>query len=335
MVLSLLQARRDWPARTLAQRLDIFERTVRRDVDRLRELGYRIRAVKGPDGGYRLDAGSELPPLLFDDEQAIALTVALQNEAGAGSGFDEPALRALATVRQVLPTRLRERIDGLRFTAVPDSPRDAPRVPTDLLLAVSAAARDREILRFDYDGPVAAGEPAGGGDPARDPRDLQPPRRVEPHHLVARNGRWYLVAWDLDRDDWRIFRVDRLTPRTPTGPRFIPRELPGGDVRTFVAARFKGGDGKDEWPCRGEAILRASASDLAPYLAPADLDDLGGGRCRVRLGAWSWTSLAASFGRLDTDLDEVRPPELARAFDDLAHRFRSIGSSAGSEASSD
>src|SRR4051812_46537791 len=119
MLLSLLQTRRDWPGRVLAERLEVTPRTVRRDVDRLRALGYRVRAIKGPDGGYRLDAGSELPPLLFDDDQAVALAVALQTAAGSGAGVEEAAARALATVRQVLPARLRHRIDLLRVTTVP------------------------------------------------------------------------------------------------------------------------------------------------------------------------------------------------------------------------
>jgi predicted DNA-binding transcriptional regulator YafY len=313
VVLSLLQARRDWPARTLAERLEISERTVRRDVDRLRALGYRIRAIKGPDGGYRLDAGAELPPLLFDDEQAIALAVALQATSLAGSGFEEPALRALATVRQVLPTRLRHRVDALRFTAVPDSSRPAPPVDAEVLLAVSAAVRASEVLRFDYapvEGPVAT-DAAG--------------RRVEPHHLVARNGRWYLVGFDQGRGDWRVFRVDRLSPRTPTGPRFVPRELPGGDVRTFISARFKGSDSADAWPCQGVVILRLPASDVAPYLSEGTLEELDPQRCRLTIGAWSWTALAGRISQLDADFEVVGPPALTRACAALARRLDAVG----------
>ncbi|MGW4798330.1 helix-turn-helix transcriptional regulator, partial [Nonomuraea sp. NPDC004297] len=207
-LLSLLQTRRDWPGALLAERLEVSARTVRRDVDRLRELGYPITAFKGPEGGYRLDAGTELPPLLFDDEQAVALAIALQLATTSGAGIEEGAARALNTIRQVMPARLRHRIDTLRITAVePPVLRPDPQVGSGVLLALSAAVHAGEELRFGYEtGPGDDGEPV-------------PPRRAQPHHLVAWGGRWYLVAWDLDRDDWRIFRADRITPRTPNGPR--------------------------------------------------------------------------------------------------------------------
>jgi predicted DNA-binding transcriptional regulator YafY len=318
-LLSLLQARRDWPARLLAERLSISDRTVRRDVDRLRELGYRIQAIKGPDGGYRLDAGSELPPLLFDDDQAIVLAVALQTVGVAGTGFEEPAARALATVRQVMPARLRHRIDALRVTAVPESrgPDQQP-VDADVLVAIGAAVRAREVLRFDY----ATDRPGADGSP-------RPPRRVEPHNLVTRSGRWYLVAWDLDRGDWRIYRADRIAPRTPTGPRFEPRDLPGGGVHTFVAGRFKGSNGADAWPCNGEVILDRSARDVSPYVGDGVVEELPDGRCRLYLGAWSWAGLAATIGRFDADVEVERPPELADAFTALARRFAEAGASIG------
>lgn len=241
-LLSLLQARRDWPGAVLAERLGVSARTVRRDVDRLRELGYPIAAAKGPDGGYRLGAGAALPPLLFDDEQAVALTVALQTAATTVTGIEESAARALTTVRQVMPARLRHRVDALRVVAVEKSGGAVrPRVEPGLLVTLSAAVHAREVLRFDYRAGPAADAPHG----------LPPPRRVQPHHLVTWGGRWYLVAWDLDRDDWRTFRVDRISPRTPTGPRFTPRELPGGDVAAYVAGRFHGAGGPGDWPCRG------------------------------------------------------------------------------------
>ncbi|MBT2888393.1 WYL domain-containing protein, partial [Streptomyces sp. McG5] len=208
-LLSLLQARRDWPGALLAERLDVSPRTVRRDIDRLRELGYPIAALKGPDGGYRLGAGTELPPLLFDDDQVVALAVALRTAATTGAGIEEDAVRALATVRQVMPARLRHRIDALQITAVTRPGADlSPQADTEVLLTLSTAIRARETLRFDYRVPDHAPGPS-----------TPPPRRAEPHHLVTWGSRWYLVAWDLDREDWRTFRVDRLTPRTPTGPR--------------------------------------------------------------------------------------------------------------------
>ena len=294
-LLSLLQMRRDWPALLLAERLDVSTRTVRRDVDRLRELGYPIRTTKGPDGGYRLGAGTELPPLLFDDEQAVALAVALQS-AIATSGVGEAAARALNTIRQVMPARLRNRIDAVQVTAV----AGGTDVDVQVVMALSAAVHAREVLRFDY---------------------VTERRRVEPHNLVTRGGRWYLVGWDLDRDDWRIFRVDRIEPRTPTGPRFTPRELPGGNVASFVASRFKGSDGTGDWPCRGEVILSLPASVAARYAGDGVVEELDPDHCRLVLGAWSWAGLAAGIGRFDADIEVVGPPELRAAFGRLARRY--------------
>ncbi|ACZ88013.1 helix-turn-helix transcriptional regulator [Streptosporangium roseum] len=313
-LLSLLQARRDWPGALLAERLDISPRTVRRDVDRLRELGYPIVAFKGPDGGYRLDAGTELPPLLFDDEQAVALAVALQTAATTGAGIEEAAARALNTVRQVMPARLRHRIDALQVTAVERSAiRPDPQVDSSVLMALSAAVHAREVLRFDY-------TPAS--PPGVDDNGVQTPsRRVQPHHLVTRGGRWYLVAWDLDREDWRIFRADRIIPRTPAGPRFTPRELPGGEVAAFVAGRFRGSDGSGDWPCRGEVILDLPAAAVSRHTRDGIVEELGPNRCRLVLGSWSWPGLAAAIGGFDADIEVVGPAELRDAFARLARRY--------------
>lgn len=313
-LLSLLQVRRDWPGALLAERLDISPRTVRRDVDRLRELGYPIVAIKGPDGGYRLDAGTELPPLLFDDEQAVALAIALQLATTAGAGIEEAAARALNTVRQVMPTRLRRRIDTLQITAVErPTPRPAPQVGSSVLTALSAAVHAREVLRFDY-------TPASGGG-ADDDGAQAPPRRVQPHHLVTWGGRWYLVAWDLDREDWRTFRADRISPRTPTGPRFTPRELPSGEVAAFVAGRFRGAGGSGDWPCVGEVILDLPAATVRGYTRDGVVEEVGPDRCRLVLGSWSWAGLAAAIGRFDADIEVVGPAELKDAFAHLARRY--------------
>ncbi|MQM27632.1 helix-turn-helix transcriptional regulator [Glycomyces albidus] len=315
-LLALLQTRPDWTGPQLADRLETSERTVRRDVDRLRGLGYRITAVRGPHGGYRLEPGSALPPLLFDDEQAVALAVALRT--AVGTGMEEAAALALATVRQVLPPRLRRRVDAVQVAAVPRGPRPAP-VDTGVLLTLAAAVRDRYELRFDY---RPDQRPDHAFDHRRERGDTR--RRTEPHHLATWNDRWYLVAWDLDRGDWRIFRVDRIAPRTPAGPRFTPRDLPGGDVTAFVQARFRGAAGDPDWPCRGEAVLLASADAVAPYIGDGRVEPLGPGRCRVSLGSWSWTALAASFARFDADVEAADPPELARAFARLATRFAAL-----------
>jgi predicted DNA-binding transcriptional regulator YafY len=307
-LLSLLQARRDWPGAVLAARLEVNPRTVRRDVDRLRELGYRIAAFKGPDGGYRLDAGADLPPLLFDDEQAVALAIALQVATGSGAGIEEAASRALHTVRQVMPARLRHRIDSLQVTAVGRSPdRPGPQVGSGVLPALGAAVHAREVLRFDYPG-------------ADDDGGQRPPRRVEPHHLVTRCGSWYLVGWDLDRGDWRIFRADRITPRIPAGPRFTPRDLPGGDVAAFVTGRFRGSAGAGDWPCQGEVILGLPAAVVSGHARDGVVEELGPDRCRLVLGSWSWPGLAAAVARFDAAIEVVGPAELRDAFAQLARR---------------
>jgi predicted DNA-binding transcriptional regulator YafY len=308
-LLSLLQTPRDWSGDDLAERLGITSRTVRRDIDRLRELDYPIKTLKGPAGGYRLEAGTHLPPMLFDDNQAVALAVALQT-AAAGTTVAEDATRALATLRQVMPPRLRHRIDLLHITAVqpPAAAGDTHRVDVQVLMDLSRAIHAREELRFDY--------APGPGTSADDVR------RVHPHHLVTWRHRWYLVAWDLHREDWRTFRVDRIRPRTPTGPRFTPRDLPGGSVSTFITSRFRGNDSTTtDWPCQGEVILRLPAADVAPFAQDGIVEELGSRHCRLILGSWSWTGLAAAIGRFDTDIEVIGPPQLATAFGELAARY--------------
>jgi predicted DNA-binding transcriptional regulator YafY len=306
-LLSLLQVRRDWPGDVLAERLDVSPRTVRRDVDRLRELGYRVEALKGPAGGYRLTAGSELPPLLFDDEQAVAIALALAVAPASGADIAESAVRALAAIRQVMPARLRHRIDAVEVVSSPG----ATTVDPEVLVAVSDAVRTRQVLRFSY-----------GSDDEHD----RPPRRVEPHAVIARNGRWYLLAWAPDAGDWRTYRIDRMQPKIPTALHFTPSPIPGGDPATFVAARFKGSDVVDAWPCTGTVVLHVPAREVAPYLEPdAVLEDLGPDRCRLTLGSWSWTALAAKVAGFDAAFDVLGPPELRDATAVLAERMRRAG----------
>ncbi|WP_421734477.1 helix-turn-helix transcriptional regulator [Cellulomonas sp.] len=302
-LLSLLQARRDWPGGVLADRLGVSPRTVRRDVDRLRELGYPVHASKGPDGGYRLDAGTQMPPLLLDDEQAVALVVALQTASTGVAGVDEAAVRALATLRQVMPARLRTAADALQVTAVTRR-GDRPEVDQHVLLAVGAAVRAREVLRFDYEGGTDAG--------------ARPARRAEAHHLVTWGGRWYLVGYDLDRAGWRTFRVDRLTPKSGSGPRFAPRALPAADVTAFVAERF---GGSTPWPCRGEAEVDMAATEVALWAGrDALVEPLGPDRSRVALSAWSWDGVAARFAMFGVALRVIGPPDLADAMRRLSDR---------------
>ncbi|TDQ54377.1 helix-turn-helix transcriptional regulator [Actinorugispora endophytica] len=319
LLLSLLQVRRHWPGDALARRLGVSERTVRRDVDRLRELDYPVQAVKGPDGGYRLEAGSRLPPLLFDDEQAIALAVALRIAVGTGAGIGEAAARALATVRQVLPSRLRRRVDTLEITAVGSAGRGGgPPIDTGVLLALSAAIRSAEEVRFDYRSPTRP-----------DDAGLRPPRRVRPHHLVVRSGRWYLVGWDPERAEWRIYRADRMTLRVPNGPRFTPRQVPGGDVAAFLSARFKGSEDADAWPCQGEVILGLPAARVAPFAADGLVEELGPARTRLLTGSWSWAALAATLAGFGAEIEVVGPDPLRDAFAELSDRARRAAGAAG------
>jgi predicted DNA-binding transcriptional regulator YafY len=221
-LLSLLQTHRYWPGTELAGRLEVSPRTLRRDVDRLRELGYPVDAARGVAGGYQLQAGAAVPPLLLDDEEAVAIAVGLRTSAAdAVSGLEETSVRALAKVIQLLPPRLRKRVDALQAVTSPGS-FGGPTVDATVLTTIALACRGEERLRFDY-APRA-------GDPAA--------RHAEPHRLVSLGRRWYLIAWDLDRADWRSFRVDRLTNPALTGARFRPREIPGGDAVAWMRSRL-------------------------------------------------------------------------------------------------
>jgi predicted DNA-binding transcriptional regulator YafY len=225
-LLSLLQTYRHWAGDELSDRLGVSPRTVRRDVDRLRELGYPVDTSRGTGGGYQLSAGTRIPPLLLDDDEAVAIAVGLRTAAGGGvTGIEETSLQALAKLQQVLPAKLRRRVDALAeatettvFTG-----RQQSTVSADVLVAVAQACRGREQLRFGY-------EAADGTESSR---------LVEPHRLVARGRRWYLVAWDLNRDAWRTFRLDRLARPFANGVRFTPRELPAEDAAAYVAQALR------------------------------------------------------------------------------------------------
>ncbi|MBT2502047.1 YafY family protein [Curtobacterium sp. ISL-83] len=303
-LLSLLQVHRDWPGDELAGRLEVSPRTVRRDVDRLRQLGYRVGSLRGPAGGYRLEAGSDLPPLLFDDDQAVAIALALAVAPASGADIAESAARALATVRQVMPARLRHRVDAIDAIA----PVGPVRVDPEVLVAVSEAVHLGEVFRFHF---------PSGSDVAA------PARRVEPHAVVARNGRWYLLAWDLDRADWRTYRVDRIAPSGRTRLRFAPRAIPGDDAAAFVAARFKGSDRDDVWPCTGSVLLSvADAHVVTPYLPDdAELEDGDTGRRRLTIGSWSWDGLAGRIAGLTVDFEVEGPAPLRDAVGALADRL--------------
>src|ERR1700738_4191606 len=277
-LLSLLQTPRDWTGTELAGRLGVTTRTARNDVGRLRELGYPVHATRGAVGGYRLGAGAARPPLLRDDEEAVAVAVGLRTATiGSIEGIEESALRALAKLEQVLPDRLRRRINTLQTYTIPvpaAGNRPVPSVSADVLTAITAACRDRERLRFAYR--------AHAGPPSR--------RDVEPYRLVNWGRRWYLVAWDTQRGDWRTYRVDRVEPRIPTGPRFTPRELPAEDLAGYVAR----GVSTAGWQYRARRTVPAPAEFIAERL-PAMLgpvEAVDEHTCAVLLGSNEVESLA-------------------------------------------
>ncbi|WP_043467062.1 YafY family protein [Kitasatospora sp. MBT66] len=304
-LLALLQTPRTWPGSELAERLGVSGRTVRNDIDRLRELGYPVDATRGSTGGYRLGAGAVLPPLLLDDEEAVAVTVALRTAAqGAVPGTEEDALRALAKLEQVLPSRLRRRVRALQaYTVTVPADRPAPAVSAEVLTTLVSACRDRERLHFDY-------LDHGGSSTLR---------IVEPYRAVNWGQRWYLVAWDVEREDWRTFRVDRIRPRTPAGPRFAPRELPGGDAASYVARRVSGA----AWRYHARVEVHAPAAAVIERINPAvgSVEAVDASRCLLTTGADTVQSLAVHLGMLDFDFDVTDPPELVAHLRRLASRY--------------
>ncbi|MFG1872842.1 helix-turn-helix transcriptional regulator [Micromonospora arborensis] len=302
-LLTLLQVRREWSGAELADRLAVTTRTVRSDVERLRVLGYRIESHPGVAGGYRLGAGSALPPLLLDDDEAVAVAVGLRAAAGGSvTGIEETSLRALAKLEQSLPSRLRHRVDALRSATV-SAAGGGPTVDADTLTAVSTAVHSRERLRFDY----------AGHDGTATVRD------VEPYRLVYTGRRWYLLGWDTHRADWRTFRADRIRPRTPTGPRFTPREPPGGDAVAHVLR----GVGSTAWPHPARVRLHASADRMAQRIPSTAglLEAIDEQTCLLHTGGESLANLAAFLGTLEVDFDVLDPPELRAVIRDVAARF--------------
>src|SRR5258708_3365744 len=275
-LLSLLQTHRYWPGNELADRLEVSVRTLRRDVDRLRELGYPVDAQRGIDGGYQLAAGAALPPLLLDDEEAVALAIGLRAAAqGAVAGIEESSIRALTKLGQVMPPRLRRRVEALQAATMPAAWGSGPTVDAGVLTSVAQACRDEERLRFAYT--AHAGE--------------QSNRHVEPHRLVSLGRRWYLVAFDLTRQDWRSFRIDRLVQPRSTGIRFSPRKLPTKDAAAFVRASF----GNIATTHAVEALVHAPAATVRGTVGQwAAIEEVDEQRCRLRMKVdnLDWPTLA-------------------------------------------
>jgi predicted DNA-binding transcriptional regulator YafY len=315
-LLSLLQNHRYWPGAELAERLGVSPRTLRRDVDRLRELGYPVEAHRGVDGGYQLAAGAALPPLVVDDDEAVALAVGLhlaaQGAGGPGAAAQgalaEASARALAKVTQVMPSRLRRRAEAVAAVTQPATWQPAQNagnaVSPDVLAMTALACRDAERVRFGYT--------AAGGEQTR--------RHVEPHRLVALDGRWYLVGYDLDRQDWRSFRLDRISDAPqPTGARFRPREIPHGDAAAYVRAGASAQSAGQEVV----VIVEAPAATVRQRIGPwATITELGPRRCRVTMtppqgSDWGLVAL----GVAGADFRLVSPPEFADRVRDWAARF--------------
>jgi predicted DNA-binding transcriptional regulator YafY len=308
-LLSLLQSRRSWTGPELAERLEVGARTVRRDVYRLRSLGYPVRAAPGVAGGYRLGAGAELPPLLLDDEEAVAVAVGLRTAAGGTvAGIEETSLRALAKVEQLLPSRLRRRVNALQTYTV-SLPGSPPAADANLLATIAAACRDCERLRFPYvrhDGTRST-------------------RNVEPYRLVLLGRRWYLVAWDVDREDWRTFRVDRIEPRLSTYRRFSPRKLPARDIGAYVSAAVS--KARDRYQAR--VLLHAPLAQVAERVPPSygALEPVNENTCLLRTGAHWLGGLAVYVAMIGVDFEVLEPPELVEQVRVLADRFQRATSS--------
>jgi predicted DNA-binding transcriptional regulator YafY len=291
-LLSLLQARRDWPGPELADRLEVSSRTIRRDVERLRELGYPVESLTGPAGGYRLSAGAAMPPLLLDDDEAIAIAVGLRTAARASvTGIEETSVRALVKLEQVLPAHLRRRVRALQ-SATMTLADGGPTVDPQSLTVIATACRDSELVRFAYRG-----------------RDGVASRReVEPHSLVNLGRRWYLVAWDRGRRDWRTFRLDRLSRPASTGVRFWPRTLPAKDAADYVARSISA------WASRFEArvTLRAPAETIRKRVPShwGTVEPIDDDTCEYRTSDDHLDWLALRIAMLGVEFEVREPPEL-------------------------
>jgi len=302
-LLSLLQARRDWPGNELADRLDVSARTIRRDMGRLRRLGYPVESLTGPAGGYRLHAGSAMPPLLLDDEEAIAIAVGLRTATRtAVTGIEETAVRALVKLEQVLPPQLRRRVAALG-SATLAPPVAGPTVDPQHLTVIATACRDSECLRFAYR--------------SRDGTDSR--REVEPHSLVNHGRRWYLVAWDRRRDDWRSFRIDRLTKPDSTGVRFAPRRLPAKDAAAYVEQSITGAPNRFE----ARVTLHASAEEMRSRVPSywGAINPVDRKTCEYTTGDDDLRWLAWRIAMLGVDFDVHEPPELVEHLRSLALRL--------------
>jgi predicted DNA-binding transcriptional regulator YafY len=301
-LLSLLQARPDWTGAELAHRLHITARTLRRDVQKLRSLGYPVGATPGVAGGYRLGAGAALPPLLLEDDEAVAVVLGLRTAASHSvTGVVEASVRALAKLEQVLPARLRERTAALGQATVPLAVA-GPAVDAEALTMIARACRNRERLRFDYQ--------SRDGGPAE--------RSAEPHRLVQAGNRWYLVARDTGLGDWRTFRVDRISAVRQTGARFVPRDPP--DAAAFVSRSVS----VAPYRYQARVLVRAPAEEVADLVPPTAgvVEPAGPGTCILSSGGNDLGWMAMHLATMGHEFNVLEPPELIEQVKALAGRLQ-------------
>jgi len=307
-LLSLMQTHRYWSGTELSDRLDVSPRTLRRDIDRLRELGYTVDAVRGVAGGYQLRAGGSLPPLLLDDDEAVAIAVGLRTAAaGAVSGMEETSVQALTKVIALMPPRLRRRMDALRSQTVPAPLYSGPSVDAETLTALAQGCRDDEGLTFDYT--------ARGSETTH--------RRVEPHRLVSLGRRWYLVAFDRDRQDWRSFRVDRVAEPVLTGQKFLPRQLPAEDALAFVQAGIQTMPQKYAVRVRVEVDPEVVRRAVGHWGTVTEVD--GAARLEMNVDSLEWPVMVLA--QVGAPFGDVEPPELRELLARTADLFS--GAAAG------
>ena len=302
-LLSLFQAQRYWSGADLSGRLDVTARTLRRDVDRLRSLGYPVHSTSGTAGGYQLGAGAVLPPLLLDDEEAVAVALGLRTSAsGSVAGIEEASVRALLKLEQVLPPRLRHRVEALHSFIVPLGNR-GPTVDAERLSALAGACRDHEGIRFQYHN--RTGAPSA--------------RAVEPHRLVHTGHRWYLVAWDGMRKDWRTFRVDRIEGKLKTSTRFKPRKPPEGDFAAFASKSLS----QVPYPYRARVTLHAPVEAVAKRIPPSAgvLEAIDDRSCMLHTGSHSLEGITIHLSLLGVDFQVHEPVELVDYIRRLAERL--------------
>lgn len=305
-LLSILGTGATLTAEELAQRLQASVRTVRRDIETLRDLGYDIDSSRGTFGGYRLGYATRLPPIVFDEDQAVAAAVALQTAPTILSGIRENSARALATLYQTMPARSRLLAEAFTVSTARNYWEfPAPPIDAEVVRRLGTAIHRRHLAVFEY---------TGAGDPTV--------VTVEPHELVVWAARWYLVAFEPATDRWRAMRLDRMAPRADSHTVFVPRPLPRGDAVEFVMNTHDRGDTAAAWPCSGSAVLALPGATVARF-APggSTVDQVSDNSCRLTLGAWSWPGLAGLLLTFDADLTDVEPRELRLALQSLSSRI--------------